>query len=363
MGFKAVDLFCGAGGLSVGLHRTGFEVVLANEIETDFAKTYELNHPGTVVIVDDIKNINFREQALALGKPRSNIALLSGGPPCQGFSTVGSKKENDPRNSLFYQYLRAVDELRPSYILFENVSGFAKLYDSKPLQSLVKELSKLDYKVTWSVLQASDFGLPQNRQRTILVGWQLGLPPVNLPTPTNSNEPNLFASGKKMSLMEAISDLPPLGVNDSQDKYASPPKNAFQQMLRNGEKMLTEHNSAKYGEKMQEILSLVPAGGTVEDLPISLRPKSYFKNTYARLLPNIPAPTITRNFGTPSSSRCIHPFQNRALSTREGARLQGFPDSYLFFGRRSSKNLQIGNAVPPLFGEVIGKEIYKALTA
>ena len=363
MGFTAVDLFCGAGGLSVGLQRTGFDVVLANEIEADFAKTYELNHPDTAVVVDDIKNINFKEQSRALGKSKSAIALLSGGPPCQGFSTVGSKRENDPRNSLFYQYLRAVNELRPSYILFENVSGFAKLYDGKPLQSLLMELSKLDYKTAWSVLEASDFGLPQKRQRTILVGWQSKLPKVNLPSPTNSEMPNLFAGDKKISLMEAISDLPALGVNDSKDKYASPPKNNFQRKLRNGEKILTEHNSAKYGDKMQKILSLVPTGGTVEDLPISLRPRSYFKNTYARLLPDVPAPTITRNFGTPSSSRCIHPFQNRALSTREGARLQGFPDSYSFFGTRSSKNLQIGNAVPPLFGEVIGREIYKALTS
>jgi DNA (cytosine-5)-methyltransferase 1 len=363
MGFTAVDLFCGAGGLSVGLQRTGFEVILANEIEPDFARTYELNHPGTVVIVDDIKKINFREQIRFVRKEKSKISLLSGGPPCQGFSTVGSKKENDPRNSLFYQYLRAVDELRPSYILFENVSGFAKLYEGKPLQTLLKELAKLDYKVSWSVLEASDFGLPQNRQRTILVGWQSKLPKVNLPSPKNSNEPHLFTSATKIHLMEAISDLPPLGINDSKDKYASPPMNDFQRLLRNGAKLLTEHNSSKYGEKMQKILSLVPAGGTVEDLPISLRPKSYFKNTYARLLPNVPAPTITRNFGTPSSSRCIHPFQNRALSTREGARLQGFPDSYLFFGSKCSKNLQIGNAVPPLFGEVIGREIYKALTS
>jgi len=363
MGFTAVDLFCGAGGLSVGLQRTGFEVILANEIEPDFARTYELNHPGTVVIVEDIKKINFREQIRSVRKEKSKLSLLSGGPPCQGFSTVGSKKENDPRNSLFYQYLRAVDELRPSYILFENVSGFAKLYEGKPLQTLLKELAKLDYKVSWSVLEASDFGLPQNRQRTILVGWQSKLPKVNLPSPKNSNEPHLFTCATKIHLMEAISDLPPLGINDSKDKYASPPMNDFQRLLRNGAKLLTEHNSSKYGEKMQKILSLVPAGGTVEDLPISLRPRSYFKNTYARLLPDVPAPTITRNFGTPSSSRCIHPFQNRALSTREGARLQGFPDSYLFFGSKCSKNLQIGNAVPPLFGEVIGREIYKALTS
>nr|WP_237732020.1 DNA cytosine methyltransferase [Bathymodiolus thermophilus thioautotrophic gill symbiont] len=125
--------------------------------------------------------------------------------------------------------------------------------------------------------------------------------------------------------------------------------------------MLTEHNASNYGAKMQEILSLVPQGGSVNDLPKRLMSKSYFSNTYARLLPYTVAPTITRNFGTPSSSRCIHPFQNRALSTREGARLQGFPDNYVFYGSKTSKNLQIGNAVPPVLGEVIGQQIINSM--
>jgi DNA (cytosine-5)-methyltransferase 1 len=123
---------------------------------------------------------------------------------------------------------------------------------------------------------------------------------------------------------------------------------------------LSEHNSSNYGAKMREILRLIPSGGSIEDLPEHLRPKSYFKNTYARLLPDRPSPTITRNFGTPSSSRCVHPYQARALSTREGARLQGFPDHYEFCGSKGSKNLQIGNAVPPIFGEIIAKEILKS---
>lgn len=117
--------------------------------------------------------------------------------------------------------------------------------------------------------------------------------------------------------------------------------------MRIGTTSLAEHNSTNYRDKMRTILSLLPPGGSVENLPISLRPKSSFKNTYARLIPTEPSPTVTRNFGTPSSSRCVHPFQNRALSTREGARLQGFPDRYLFTGGKCSKNLQIGNAVPP----------------
>jgi DNA (cytosine-5)-methyltransferase 1 len=358
---KAVELFSGAGGLGCGLKKAGFEIVLANEIEPDFAKTFSLNHPETMVLNRDIHSIDFAEVLAGLGKPK--ISLVSGGPPCQGFSTVGSKNRQDPRNSLFYEYLRAVSEICPDYILFENVSGFKSLYSGEAFGRLILELGALGYDSASGVLDASDFGLPQVRHRTIVIGWKKGLPQVAMPIPTHCQSENIFALPLKMRLMDAISDLPALGCGESSDTYASPPLNHYQTMMRQRCFRLTEHNVANYGEKMQEILRLIPAGGCVHDLPQKLRPQSYFANTYARLHPDRPAPTITRNFGTPSSSRCIHPYQNRALSTREGARLQGFPDSYRFHGSKISKNLQIGNAVPPIFGEVVANAIIKSINA
>ena len=131
--------------------------------------------------------------------------------------------------------------------------------------------------------------------------------------------------------------------------------------MRGSNKILTEHNCSNYGERMQKIISLVPPKGDISDLPVSLRPKNYFNNVYARIDPTQPSPTITRNFGTPSSTRCIHPFQNRARSTREGARLQGFPDKFIFYGSKTSKNLQIGNAVPVKLAEKIGIHLLKFL--
>jgi len=162
--------------------------------------------------------------------------------------------------------------------------------------------------------------------------------------------------------MDAISDLPRLGANDSSNQYAALPINEYQERLRGDVETLTEHNSSNYGDKMKEILSLIPEFGSVNDLPERLRPKKYFSNTYARLHPNRPSPTITRNFGTPSSSRCVHPYQDRALSTREGARLQGFPDSHQFFGSKTSKNLKIENAVHTIFGEIIAKKIIESMS-
>ena len=356
----AIELFAGAGGLSLGLEKAGFNVVLANEIEKDFATTFSLNHKNTKMICDDIHNIDFIKELQKLNVTK--VDLLSGGPPCQGFSTVGSKNEKDKRNSLFYEYLRAVFEIKPNFVIFENVSGFKTMYQGKAYKTLIDELSQLGYETTSSILDASDFGLPQVRKRMIVIGWKRGLKRVNLPSPTHNSDSNVFSLPQKLTLMDAISDLPPLKANEEKNYYQTEPVNEYQKMMRMNSKVLTEHNSSNYGEKMLEILSLIPCGGTVDDLPERLRPKKYFSNTYARLLPNIPSPTITRNFGTPSSSRCVHPYQNRALSTREGARLQGFPDDYIFYGSKTSKNLQIGNAVPPIFGEVIAKEIIESMS-
>jgi len=355
----AVELFSGAGGLSIGLEKAGFKILLANEIEKDFATTFELNHSKTKMICDDIHNINFHEELEKLSV--QNINLLSGGPPCQGFSTVGSKNERDPRNSLFYEYLRAVKEISPEYVIFENVSGFKNMYQGNALKTLINELRELGYDCNSSILEASDFGLPQIRKRTIIIGWKQCKAPVHLPEPTHCYGKDLFGLKEKVTLMDAISDLPELTANDSNSEYLTSPQNSYQKVMRVGAIQLTEHDSSKYGDKMREILSLIPAGGCVTDLPERLRPKKYFANTYARLLPNRPTPTMTRNFGTPSSSRCVHPYQNRALSTREGARLQGFPDNYKFFGSKISKNLQIGNAVPPIFGQVIADSIIETM--
>ena len=350
-----VELFAGAGGLGLGLERAGFHVALAVELERDFAATYAANHPQTKVLAADIKTLDLVEEVSALGV--NKVHLLAGGPPCQGFSTVGSKNFEDPRNSLFYEFLKAVKNLDPDYILFENVAGFRRLYSGFAYDTLLRELGSLGYTATSAVLEGADFGLPQKRQRTIVLGAKTSLPKVHLPLPTHSDGGCMLGTKPWLGLYEAISDLPSLGPGSSSSRYASPPLNSYQATMRSGAKQLTEHNSTNYGEKMQEILSLIPPGGSVKDLPERLRPKSCFSNTYARLIPDKPSPTITRNFGTPSSSRCVHPFQNRALSTREGARIQGFPDNYHFVGGKGSKNLQIGNAVPPVFGEIIARQI------
>ena len=353
--FKCIDLFAGAGGLSYGLGQVGIEAKVAIEVEKDFCKTFELNHKHSRVIDNDIANINFKK----LAKEENNkFDVVCGGPPCQGFSTVGSKNEKDRRNSLFWQFLRAVDEINPRIVLFENVSGFKKLYKGVAYDTLISELGKLGYQVKSEILDAADYGAPQHRKRTIVIGYKEDMS-FNFPLPTHSKKGNLFTK-KYNVLSDAISDLPHLVANDSKASYLKS-KTAYQREIRGDQQVLTEHNCSNYGDRMKIIISKIPKNGSVKDLPQELRPKSCFGNTYARLNNNQPSPTITRNFGTPSSSRCIHPTQNRALSTREGARLQGFPDNYLFYGSKTSKNLQIGNAVPIHLAKAIGKEIFISL--
>ena len=354
-----IDLFCGAGGFSLGLSRNNIEIVLANEIEKDFAKTFELNHPKTKMLNEDIHNIDFKKEIKKIGY--KSIDILCGGPPCQGFSTVGSKNKKDKRNSLFWEFLRAVNETNPKAVIFENVAGFKSLYNGQAYETLIKELKILGYNVLSNVLNAADYGLPQHRKRTIVVGLSKGYS-FQFPKIIKSQNKNLFED-KYLTIMSAISDLPKLNVGEERNQYLCKPKNDYQKKMRGSIKILTEHNCSKYGERMQKIISLVPPNGDISDLPSNLRPKKYFNNVYARIDPTKPSPTITRNFGTPSSSRCIHPFQNRALSTREGARLQGFPDKFIFYGSKTSKNLQIGNAVPPLLGEIIGKQLVKSINS
>ena len=279
------------------------------------------------------------------------VHLLAGCPPCQGFSTVGSKNVSDLRNDLFHEFLRAVAELDPEYVLFENVSGFKRMYSGEAYKTLTIELNNLGYDFVSDILNTCEYGIPQKRLRTILIGWKKNLNSVKLPEKSNY----------RWTLMDAISDIPALSNNDIKYHYECDPLNDYQEMLRGTSDILIGHDSSNYGVKMIDLISKIPIRGSVQDLAPEFRPKSCFKNCYARLDPDEPAPTITRNFGTPSSSRCIHPVQNRALSTFEGARLQSFPDDYIFIGSKTSKNIQIGNAVPPLLGKAIGLEIMKNL--
>jgi len=357
-GLTSIDLFAGAGGLGLGLEWAGFNVVAANEFDSVFASTYAANHPNTTVIPGDILDSQVRWKLLKVGR---GVDLVAGGPPCQGFSTVGKKNERDPRNKLFYAFLEVVEALNPRAVLFENVSGFKRMYGGRAYFALDRELVGLGYRTTHAILNASSYGVPQQRERTFVIGMRAPNQ-FKFPEPEFGDTETLFGTKTLVTLQDALSDLPPVESGESKHSYASKPKNDYQRLMRAESKSeLHDHEGPNHGDWLMRVMRRVPTGGSVLDLPKNMRPKSYFANTYARLWWDRPSTTITRNLGTPSSSRCIHPKHNRGLTTREGARLQSFPDSYRFHGTRIKRNLQIGNAVPPLLAKVIGESLRDAL--
>ena len=355
MKFKVVDLFAGIGGFTLGFHKEGsFQTVFANDVDVDMVQTYKLNYPDVSVQCSNITNVNF-DKIISLNK---NIDVVVGGPPCQAYSTSGKRMLSDPRGRLFVEYGKAISKLKPKLFIYENVKGLLSMNKGKLIDEIVEMFSDLGYKTHIEVLNAGNYGVPQERKRVILVGTSKGIK-FSYPEKINKLENETGNQPDALTLSTALSDLPLQTGPDT--TYAMDATNDFQLYLRKNSKTLTDHITSNHNENLMKIISAMPEGGTIKDIPENIRPKSGYGNSYARLWWNRPSTTITRNLGTPSSARCIHPIADRALSTREGARLQSFPDKFQLYGSRSKKNLQIGNAVPPLLAFNLAKSVTNSL--
>lgn len=351
---NVIDLFAGVGGLSYGFDKNpAYDVIMANEFNPDIAKAYSLNHPTVDMVCGDIANLS--EEDIREHTKGKTIHLIVGGPPCQSYSTLG-KRQMDDRANLFRQYCRVLSIVKPQAFIFENVSGLLSMDGGKLFPLIKEEFSKLGYEVKHLLLDAVNYGVPQHRERVILVGT-LGKNTFEYPKETHSETGK---DGKKpwVTLEDAIGNLPRLKSGEAGSDYLSGPTNEFLDFVQDTN-VLTENEAPKNGAHLIKIMEALPDGGSKYDLPPELMPKSGYGNTYAKMWWKKPAPTVTRNFATPSSSRCVHPRDSRALTTREGARLQSFPDSYQFYGSRSTKNLEIGNAVPPLLSIALSEMMEK----
>jgi len=362
---KIIDLFCGVGGLSYGFARDdNFEIVAANEILKQMANAYSLNHPKVKVYAEDVKDFGAEKIKKDLQIEPREINIIVGGPPCQAYSTVGKRLIDDSRGKLFQEYYRVLKEFNPNLFLFENVRGLLSMQGGELLETIISLFESLGYNVQYKILNAADYGAPQIRERIIIIGSKLKTD-FKYPKPTHCEpERTLNLFNEKLSpyltLEDAISDLPFIKSGEESFDYISAPKNEFQKtMRRNATVKLMDHNAPNNNEKLVKIMESLPDGGTPEDLPEELRPTSGFKNTYCRLWWKRPSTTITRNLSTPSSSRCIHPKAPRPLTTREGARIQCFPDDYQFYGSRTDRNLQIGNAVPTFLSMALANSILR----
>ena len=352
--YTVVDLFAGVGGLSYGFTKNErFEIILANELEKDIAKAYSLNHPTVNIMQGDIKDLSESILRKEIGK--RTVDVVVGGPPCQSYSTLG-KRQMDARASLFMEYKRVLSILHPRAFLFENVKGILSMDKGALFEHVRKEFEDIGYSLQYKILNAVDYGVPQLRERVILVGF-LGENPFQYPEVTHGEGLQPY-----ITMHDALKDLPALSCGEESAVYATCPDNDFLSWARQGSyDTLTEHKAANNSARLRKIMETLKDGQGKDDLPEGLRPKGGFKNTYAKLWWEKPATTITRNFACPSSSRCIHPRDSRALTIREGARLQSFPDNYQFYGSDCMKRLEIGNAVPPLLSVALAKQMLKAL--
>jgi DNA (cytosine-5)-methyltransferase 1 len=356
---KVIDLFAGVGGLSYGFATDDrFKIIAANELLPNMAKAYGLNHNEVKVYCRDIKDFGLQDLQKDFQIKSGEIDLVIGGPPCQAYSTIGKRLIDDPRGKLFQEYYRVLKEINPKMFIFENVKGLLSIQSGVLFKVIINLFESIGYNIFYKVLNAADFGVPQIRERIIIFGSKSNKQFL-FPMPTNYNKESqsLISYNLKpyLTISDAISDLPFIKSGEENFNYSIDPQNEFQaSMRRNAPSKIMDHNAPNHNANLVQIMEKLPDGGTPLNLPLELRPKSGFANTYSRLWWNKPSVTITRNFSTPSSSRCIHPKVARALTTREGARIQTFPDNYVFYGSRTDKNLQIGNAVP-LFLSIVLK--------
>lgn len=384
---KSIDLFAGAGGLSCGLKQSGFTPLLANELVPQYAETYQLNHQETQMIVGDVRQICELNIGKLIGVKEGEIDLIAGGPPCQGFSiNAPIRTLNDERNHLFKDFLRIVSSLKPKAVLIENVPGIVSLGKGTVVQQIYAELEAMGYKVSHKILFAGHYGIPQMRFRTVFIGIRKYKGEILFPEPefsakavanfTGARElcisiPPLFYQNLKhpISVWDALSDLPEIKNKQAEnpEKYTIEPQNDYQRYLRENSKKLTGHYCARVADINIERLKYIPQGGSWRDIPYDLLPdglkrakRSDHTKRYGRLHPDELCSTVLTKCD-PHWGSFFHPTQDRVISVREAARIQSFPDSYIFSGSVTQQYEQIGNAVPPLLGKAIGDTIMKML--
>ena len=345
---KVIDLFAGVGGLSLGFEMQGFDIVLANEYDASIAAAYQKNHVHTKMIVGDITALDLDR---TFGAYKGMIDVVIGGPPCQGFSQKGQRKTiHDERNFLFQYYVAGVKLVEPRYFVLENVPNLLSAEGGYFRKEIEELFNKMGYLLQYDVLNASDYGVPQNRRRAVILG-KLGSAAPQLPRP----------KAGMVTIWDAISDLAYLrsGEGEEEQAYRKPPQSAYQKRLRGDCKTLYNHVATKHSKLALERLSMIPPNAGKEVLPKEHLTKSIYSGTWTRMRKDEISVTITTRFDTPSSGKFTHPFLDRAITVREAARIQSFPDTFRFIGNKGSQMKQVGNAVPPLLAAAIAEMIRK----
>lgn len=361
---NVIDLFAGCGGFSVGFKKQGFNIVSAVEFDKQIGNSYKHNHPGTKIYIDDIKNVDNKSVF-----NKGDAEIIIGGPPCQGFSMAGARNRegfiDDPRNYLFKHYFNIVKIVSPKIFVIENVKGLTTMNNGEILKEIISIFENPSnfhgsaYKIQYKVFRADDFGIPQKRERVILIGSKIDF---NLDLEiektikyiqTNINK-HFF---DKVTIEDAISNLPKPTESGVVNKLT--PLSNYQEYLSSQDDNTTNHTATKHSPLAISRMKKIKVDENYTSLNEEI--KSVHSGSYGRMNPKGLSATITTRFDTPSGGRFTHPYENRTITPREAARIQSFPDDFEFKGTKTSIHTQIGNAVPPKLAYFIATLVRRIL--
>lgn len=353
--YTVIDLFSGAGGLSKGFLDAEYDVLMGIDFDESALKTFANNHGNAKAIKLDLFNHdNINTIIDTLKSMNKSLDVLIGGPPCQGFSLAGKREEDDERNMLYLAMVKTAKVLRPKAIVLENVPGMLTLYEGKGKERIFKDFEALGYNMTVKVLYAPEYGVPQIRKRAFFVGLLNSNKKFEYPTP-------LLQENQFITCEQAISDLPSLigDTNFSLDvvrEYMTEPTSNYQKMMRKRSNKVYNHIPTKHAQKTIDNISLVPDGGKYTDLPKELAKNFKYHESLHRY--NSKKPSLTIDTGHRTH---FHYKYNRIPTVRENARLQSFPDDFIFYGKKQEQYKQVGNAVPPLLGKAVALKLKEYL--
>lgn len=350
---KIIDLFCGCGGFSQGFEQAGYSTLLGVDMWADATSTYQYNFPNSKVINDDITKVSTKQLLDVAGISANDVDGIIGGPPCQGFSISGKRMIDDPRNVLYKSFVEFVGDIQPKFFVMENVPGLVSMAKGAVKDAVIEDFTSRGYNVSWSILAADDYGVPQHRRRVFFVGLDkryFGNKTFEFPKPLESN---------KITCKEAISDLDFISDEialPDEIEYVLPPTTEYQKMMRDGSSKLWNHTATIHNARTKEIIAMVPDGGNYQSLPQELWNTRKVHIAWTRMDSNKPCFTIDTGH-----NHHFHYSENRVPTARESARIQSFPDKFRFLGIKTSQLKQVGNAVPPLLAQAIAEEIKKLL--
>ena len=362
--YTVADLFSGTGGLTLGFKMAGFKVVFALDMDWDAMYTYIKNNPEVSWINKDIRKVSAKEIMEVAGIGKGDFDAIIAGIPCEGYSILNRRYDpSDPRNYLFLEFIRIVKALKPKAVVIENVPGLFRRANGGFRRAIEEALRRLGYTVTSFQLNALDYGVPQKRVRVFFVGLA-GKEKFEPPPPTHGSSSKSILSylgGKRtgesgfkpyLTVWDAISDLPPLKPGQKKEQYEEPPKTEYQRMMREGANKLYNHEAPKHPKWTVELIARTKPGQPIY---------TTFKQRI-RLAWNRPAPTIPAG-GVRPQWFFAHPEQPRGITVREMARLQSFPDRYVFYGSMIKQRILVGDAVPPLLAKAIAEQLLKYISS